>query len=174
MTHVSPPRIIILVDTIVAPDERTSELHGRVERAIAMAASLASHAVDAGLSVGLVAWSDGWLKVPPNRGKRHRRELLGVLARLPYNAEHDARELVAQAMELQESSTTTVLFAPGGAEMTSSRNQSGLMVITATSDQSRRWFRFHPQIDFEHAMPEEQEPGASSQEPEEKPVHSGS
>ena len=45
-----------------------------------MAASLANHAIEAQLSVGLIAWShDGWVKVPPNRGKRHRRDVLTIL-----------------------------------------------------------------------------------------------
>jgi uncharacterized protein (DUF58 family) len=160
MTHVSPPKIIVLVDTHIAPGERTSAAHGCVERAIAMAASLVSHALEAGLSVGMVAWSDGWIKVPPNRGKRHRREMLGLLARLPYNGQADAQELVAQSTDMRESATTAVLFAAGGPEMGAShRSASGLMVISATGDQSKRWFRFHPKIDFDHAMPEQQEPG---------------
>jgi len=73
---------------------------------------------------------------------------------------------------MQESSTTCVLFTPGeGGASASGRSSGAFMVIPADSPQSRKWFQFHPGIDFEHCMPEdqepeEQEPGARSQEPE--------
>ena len=161
MTHVSPPKIILLVDTYIDSAARASARHGDVERAVAMAASLANHAIEAQLSVGLIAWShDGWVKVPPNRGKRHRRDVLTILARLPLNGQHDADELIGQAAELQESTTSCVLFTPGegGAGMSTGRSSGSFMVIPADSPQSRKWFQFHPNIDFEHCMPEDQEP----------------
>src|SRR5439155_17552489 len=54
MTRVSPPRLLVLVDSYIDPAARTFEAHADVERGIAMAASLASHALEAGLSVGLL------------------------------------------------------------------------------------------------------------------------
>lgn len=165
MTHVSPPKIILLVDTCIRAADRTSQRHEDVERGIAMAASLANHALEAQLSVGLVVWSnDGWVKVPPNRGKRHRRDILTILARLPLNGEHDGEELIGEAGELQESTTTCVLFTPGeGAAGSSTRSSGAFMVIPADSPQSRRWFQFQPTIDFEHCMPEDQEPPQHSE-----------
>jgi uncharacterized protein (DUF58 family) len=165
MTHVSPPKIILLVDTYIPPTARSSARHGDVERGIAMAASLANHALEAQLSVGLIAWSsDGWVKMPPNRGKRHRRDILTILARLPLNESHDAGELIGQAVELQESSTSCVLFTPGeGGAMSSGRSSGSFVVIPADSPQSRKWFQFHPNIDFEHCMPEDQEPGTEEE-----------
>src|ERR1051325_9179823 len=50
MTHIAPPRIIIFVDTFIK--DRTLANHAEVERAIAMAASLASRTIDQGLAVG--------------------------------------------------------------------------------------------------------------------------
>jgi uncharacterized protein (DUF58 family) len=158
MTNVSPPKIIILADTYLPRDGATPEARGDIERAIAMAASLASHALEAGLSIGLVAWSrDGWLKVQPNRGKRHRRDVLSLLAQLPDNSVHDAQELVAQSSDMQESATTAVMFTSRGSEMTTTRTAGGLMIVTAKGDQARRWFRFHPDVDFDHAMPMSEE-----------------
>ena len=58
MTHVSPPRLMILVDTYLP--ERTPAAHADVEMCIAMAASLASYAIEAELPVGLTAWNEGW------------------------------------------------------------------------------------------------------------------
>src|SRR4051794_3820388 len=75
MTQVSPPRLMILVDTYIEPDVRTIIAHAEIERGIAMAASLASHALEAGLSVGLLVWNNEWVTVQPARGKRHRRDL---------------------------------------------------------------------------------------------------
>jgi uncharacterized protein (DUF58 family) len=155
LTHVSPPKLVVLVDTHLP--ELTPAKVAAVERAIAMAGSIVSHACDRQLSVGLVAWTnDGWTTVQPNRGKRHRRELLTLLARLPRNATHDTGELVAAAAELQESATTLALFTPAGDDLfsaDSTRSRNGLFVIPSESGQAQRWFRFHPSVDFAICAP---------------------
>ena len=55
MTQVAPPRLLVTVDTFAA--DRSVEQHARIERVIAMAGSLASMALDQGMSVGLLAWA---------------------------------------------------------------------------------------------------------------------
>ncbi|CAN5670829.1 hypothetical protein BH09PLA1_BH09PLA1_26180 [soil metagenome] len=159
MTHVSPPRIVILVDTFIS--SRDTPHHAATERCIAMAASLGSHALEQGLTVGLVCWSDGWIKLTPARGKRHRRDILAVLARLPLNTAHDSRALLAAALELQDSGTTLAMFSPVEAAASTQRSSGALIVIPADSLQSRRWFRFNPLVDFNHCMPIEQEPDSA-------------
>ncbi|MBC8106137.1 MAG: DUF58 domain-containing protein [Anaerolineae bacterium] len=158
MTHVSPPRIVILVDTFIPQSERKTARHAATERSIAMAASLASHALEQGLTVGLVCWSGEWVKMKPARGKRHRRDVLAVLSRLPLNTQHDSQQLLAAALELQDSGTTLAMFSPIDATAPGSRSAGALIVIPAESLQSRRWFRFNPIVDFNHCMPAEQEP----------------
>src|SRR5439155_15926730 len=92
MSHVSPPRMVLLVDTYLS--DRSDDSHAQVERVVAMAASLASAAMEQDLSVGLTAWSgQQWLHMAPNRGKRHCRDLLAALARLPLNELHDQAAL---------------------------------------------------------------------------------
>jgi uncharacterized protein (DUF58 family) len=54
MTQVSPPKLLLVVDTFVK--DRSVAEHVAIERTIAMATSLASHALEAGLMVGLFAW----------------------------------------------------------------------------------------------------------------------
>src|SRR5204863_1602321 len=108
MTHVSPPRLMLLVDTH-APANRTIAEQAGVEKAIAMAASLVNHAIEQGVPVGLFAWSDEWVGINANRGKRHRRDLLTILAQLPLNTEQSTTQLVNASFALQESTTTTVL-----------------------------------------------------------------
>ena len=54
MTQVSPPKLLLVVDTFVR--DRSVEEHVGVEKAIAMATSLASHALEAGMMVGVFAW----------------------------------------------------------------------------------------------------------------------
>ena len=66
MTHVSPPKLIVLLDTYV-PDD-SNEACEAAERAIAMGASLASLALETGMPVGLRVWSgDDLIQVTPTR-----------------------------------------------------------------------------------------------------------
>ncbi len=95
MTQVAPPRLLLLVDTY-APG-RTRAEHALVEKSIAMAASLASAALEQGLSVGVHAWMEDWNGIPPTRGKRQRRDVMAMLARLPLNTSKDAQALLESA-----------------------------------------------------------------------------
>lgn len=157
MTQVSPPRLLLLLDTFVP--ERTIERHAGTERSIAMAASLASYALEAGLSVGLFTWSSGWLTLAPNRGKRHRRDLLAQLARLPLNVNHPAQALVDAARSAVTSGTTPVLLTPSEIQLGFGEFQrSGLIVLGSASRETQAMFRFGRSVDFGHSMPVEQQP----------------
>jgi uncharacterized protein (DUF58 family) len=68
MTQVAPPRLLLVIDTYINPLERTLAAHANVERAIAMAASVASQALEEGMSVGVFAWSGEWTSLAPARG----------------------------------------------------------------------------------------------------------
>jgi uncharacterized protein (DUF58 family) len=158
MTQVSPPKLLLIVDTFLA--ERSAPAHADVERTIAMAASLASHALGAGLMVGLYAWGgDRWLGVHPNRGKRHRVDLLAQLAQLPLNVTRDTQAALDASREFQQSAATPVLLTPRDIQLGHSDAARGnLMVLAAPSSQAAAWFTFAPGIDFSRAMPWEQQP----------------
>ncbi|HYO08583.1 MAG TPA: DUF58 domain-containing protein [Tepidisphaeraceae bacterium] len=160
MTQVSPPRLLILVDTHIAPELRSVQTHADIERGIAMAATLASQALEAGLSVGLLAWSDdGWTLVQPARGKRHRRDLLAVLARLPLNTDKTTQDLLDESRSTVETGATPVLITPREVQLgLSDAVRSGLVVASARPDGSRRWFNFAPTVFFDRCMPVDQEP----------------
>ena len=151
MTHVSPPRLMILLDTLVA--QRTPAHHADVEICIAMAASLASYALEADLPVGLITWSDGIQTIEPQRGKRHRRDLLTLLARLPLNLAHGTDELLQAAYATLDGVATPVLITPGA----QTDPRSAMVTIRPHTPQAERWFRFDPRIDFAHAMPPDQQ-----------------
>src|SRR5690348_7020663 len=103
MTHVAPPRVLLVVDSFL-PD-RSAEQHVLVEKTIAMAASLASAALDEGLAVGLYAWAGEWVGIHPTRGKRQREDILSVLARLPLNQKHDTHGVLDRAAAFQKVGT---------------------------------------------------------------------
>lgn len=151
MTVVAPPRIILFVDT--HQKEMTKEESARIERTIAMAGSLASHALEAGLMVGLLAWSDEWISLPPNRGKRHGRDLMAALAKLPVNKTHDARRLLEHGGELLTSGTTAVLLTPqevhGGRP---EQARESMVVLSPGTPLGRDAFKFDPAIDFSESM----------------------
>jgi uncharacterized protein (DUF58 family) len=157
MTHVSPPRIILLVDTFLS--SRSPEEHAKVELSIAMAASLATVALGQGLSVGLCVWSGQWMALAPTRGKRHRDDLLSVFSRLPLNTSHDLPTLLEYSRTTLRSGTTPILFTPSGDRPGGSLGgRGGMLVISAESVQARSWFEFDPGIDFSSCMPIEQQP----------------
>ena len=157
MTHVAPPRIVLLVDTFVG--QRSIEEHAAVERCIAMAASLAGVALDQGLSVGLCAWSGGWAVVAPTRGKRHRSDLLSLISRLPLNTTHGPGELMERSNKILHAGTTAVLFTPRGPRSaTADAGRRGEILIVADSPEAAGWFRFDPAVDFQICMPAEQQP----------------
>ena len=157
MTQVSPPRLLLAVDTFA--QDRSLEEHARIERSIAMAASLAAFALDEGMSVGLYAWVDGWRGINPDRGKRHRDELLSVLARLPLNTGHGISELLDRLSGFLRSGTTPVLFTPRDVQLgLGDRARGSMVVVSAASPQADAWFRFDPGVDFTTAMPPDQRP----------------
>jgi uncharacterized protein (DUF58 family) len=174
MTQVSPPRLLLLVDTQRADDTRAS--FAAVEEAIAMAAALADAALEQGLSVGAFAWVgrptngagapgasgdgpvDGWHGVAPTRGKRQRRDVMTLFARLPANADRSAAELLERSRELLEPGTTAVLLTPRTVEVgTADRLRGGLVTLVAGSAQARAWFRFPPATRFDQCLPADQE-----------------
>jgi uncharacterized protein (DUF58 family) len=156
MTHVSPPRMLLLVDTFLS--ERTLEAHSNIERVIAMAASVASEALNQGLPVGVLVWSGHWVHIPPNRGKRHRRDLLTVLARLPLNVTADQRELVDESYREQKSGTTSVLVAPRDVQLSLGDSARGNMaVLSPGAPMTSRWFKFDKTVEFSRCMPAEQQ-----------------
>jgi uncharacterized protein (DUF58 family) len=157
MTQVSPPRLLLAVDTFAT--ERSPEEHARIERAIAMAGSLASMALDQGMSVGLLAWSGHWVMMNPDRGKRHRDDLLSVLARLPLNPEKGITDVLERIGGLLQSGTTPVIFTPRDVQLgLGDRARGTMVVVSAASPLSDGWFRFDPGIDFATCMPAEQQP----------------
>jgi uncharacterized protein (DUF58 family) len=157
MTQVSPPKLLLLVDTYLR-DRSTAE-HQAVERTIAMATSLASHALEAGLMVGLYAWTGDWLGIHPNRGKRHRVDLLAQLAQLPLNTARDTQSLLDASREFIQSGPTPVLLTPRDIQVgLTDQARSNLLVVAANSAQAQRWFSFDPGIDFSKAMPWGQQP----------------
>lgn len=163
MTQVSPPRLTILVDHFVK--EGTVHDHLLVERTIAMGASLAGHALEAGMAVGLLAWSGEWISMTPQRGKRHRRDILAVLAKLPLNKERDTQSLLDYSHQVIKSGTTPVLCTSRELQMGLVEHfRSGMVVISSQSPQSRRWFRFDEKINFARCMPPDQQPRIGSGE----------
>ena len=165
MTQVAPPRLLLLVDSYIS--SRTLKSHVAVEKVIAMAASLAAHALDQGLSVGLCAWTGVWISVPLSRGKRHRRDILDILARLPLNTRHQPTQLMEASQPMLESATTPVLVTPQQFELgLGDHGRTGIVVIAAGSPQAERWFQFDSSIDFRRCMPADQQPMIEHQESE--------
>ena len=157
MSRVSPPKVLLLVDTFLlgqSPDERAA-----VERCIAMAASLATAALDQQLSVGLCTWSGEWLAVPPQRSKRHGEDLLSILSRLPINVDRPLPELLEHCQPALHAGTTPVLFTSSDVQLgILDQNRGGMIVIPARSARAAGWFTFPSEVDFLHCMPVDQVP----------------
>jgi uncharacterized protein (DUF58 family) len=156
MTQVAPPRLLILVDTYVS--RRVRAEHVLVEQAIAMGGSVATLALEQGLSVGVQAWADGWHGIAPTRGKRHRRDVMTLLARLPANTTQDAQALLESAQELAEQGTTLMLVTGRNLEIGLNEKLRGnLVVLSAANPSSRGMFKFNPDVKFDRCWPPEQE-----------------
>jgi uncharacterized protein (DUF58 family) len=155
MTRAAPPRVLVLVDTFLA--DRSAAEFARVERAIAMAASVVSAALEDELSVGLLAWLDGWQRIEPSRGKRHQSDLLSALAKLPMNAAKNTDRLIDQGLRHTRNGTTAVLFTPrprpAGLDP---RYRGALVVVPAGSAEAAAWVRWDPPIDFAACVPADQ------------------
>ena len=161
MAKVSPPRLLILVDTQVPGDDL--DQFEAVEKSIAMAASLASTAMELGMAVGLCVWAAGWIVIPAQRGKRHCLDILAALAELPLNRQVGVDQLVGQALPIIRHGITPVLFSPqqviGGESVRGiEARRGGLITILAGSQQANQWFEFDPRIDFRRCMPADQQP----------------
>jgi uncharacterized protein (DUF58 family) len=157
MSQISPPKLLVLVDTYVASNDPAEAL--AVEKSIAMAATLANHAVESGMSVGLCAWSDGWKIMPAQRGKRHCRDILATLAALPPNQTANLELLNQQSIGLLQSGVTPVLFTPRKFVLgRSEQARGGMIVVPAESDQAKLWFNFPKNIDFANCVPLEGKP----------------
>jgi uncharacterized protein (DUF58 family) len=155
MTHASPPRIVVVIDTF-NPDA-SAKRASDIERSIAQGASLIDAAIEAGLAVGLTVRGEQWATIVPNRGKRHRRELLTILAKLPDGLSQridDAHTALAQASSVANALTTLVLMT-GGAEARNAANarRGAGMMIGCRSPEANAWFAFDPDIDFDAAGP---------------------
>lgn len=154
MTQVSPPRLLLVIDNYREAATDITE----IERSLAMAASLASLALGRGYPVGLLAFSGDWIHVPPNRGKRHRRELLTAIAVLNTNTNHPAGALLEQAIPLAGAGTSIVLFTPGqNGHATPGRRHGRVVTISTKNPELLRYFSFREGIDFAHEMPLAQE-----------------
>jgi uncharacterized protein (DUF58 family) len=158
MTQVSPPRIVLLVDTYL--HDRSVAQHVLIERTIAMAASLASTALAEGLAVGLYAWSAGeWIGIHPTRGKRQREDMLSILARLSLNRTQDTQSLLDHSGSFLKPGTTAVLVTPRDVQVgLADRVRGAMVVVSAASPMAEAWFRFDPHVDFSTCMPAEQQP----------------
>lgn len=155
MTQVAPPRIIVVVDTF-NPDA-SAERGFQIEKSIAQAASLIEAASEAGLAVGFTARGEQWHVIEAKRGKRHKRELLTLLAKLPAATSQridDAHTALAQAATIANNLTALVLMT-GGTEfsMSSGSRRGSGVIIGCDSPKAAEWFRFDPAIDFRSVGP---------------------
>jgi uncharacterized protein (DUF58 family) len=153
MTRVAPPRLLLVVDTFMS--SHSSDAPELVERAIAMAGSLASTALEQGMSVGLVAWGGHcWVVLPPARGKQQRSELLSALALLPANRQMILVNLMEQSHALVRPGVTPVLFTPQNLQLgLSEEARGGTLIVSSAIASARAWFSFEQNIDFRSCMP---------------------
>jgi uncharacterized protein (DUF58 family) len=155
MVQISPPRLLILVDSFI--ESPTLSGHVAVEKAIAMAASLASRAMDSGMAIGLCAWAGHWERIAPQRGKRNCRDVLAALASLPINRTIPVNELIAQAKEMALEPVTSVLFTPRPMQMGFGQRVRGrTIIVPVESEQAQAWFGFDPSVDFVRCIPANQ------------------
>jgi uncharacterized protein (DUF58 family) len=156
MTHVSPPKLMVVVDNRRRDGSR--EAAADAERAVAVAASLIDGAIRRELRAGVTAFNGeaGVAVVPPNRGKRHRKDALTLLAQLPANEGADAAALLKAAAPGRRADVTLVLVTPGHAPPTP-QGKHGPVIIAC--GKSAKHVRFDDHVNFETAMPMGQEPG---------------
>lgn len=147
MTRVSPPKILVLIDTI---DDATTATRGvSIERGLAMAATLIDAAMQAGMPIGLICWSERWIVISPNRGKRHRLDLLSELAKLGPNRTHGREELLAHARTAAKNDTTVVLISPDDVQVSLGHSARGGVVALSSNEQLfGRFFSFPVGIEF--------------------------
>lgn len=158
MSQVAPPRLMILVDTLRDPGDPAAPGQAEIEKVIAMAGSAASFTLERGYPVGLCVWSGQWIVIPPNSGKRHRRELLSVLAKLPANRHHGISGGTSAALPRLGVGTTLVSFTPRSDGQGGSPRKHGRVITLCSADRSvQDLFTFAPDVSFDHCMPADQE-----------------
>ena len=152
MAQISPPSLLILVDTYAsgtAPEESA-----QIEKTIARAASLASRVLDSGMAVGLCVWADGWETIAPQRGKRHCRNILAALAELPANRRQTLDQLIETGKTMMHGEVTMVLCTPRDVQLGfAERARGSILVVSGESDEANGWFQFDPAIHFEQCAP---------------------
>lgn len=158
MTHVSPPRLMLLVDTFLG-DNPLPQRRADVERTIGMAASIVDQALAAGMTLGMVARGTNWIHISPSRGKRHRRDLLATLSQLPPNPAYDYHMLLdASFADQAQSGGTTVLVTPIDVRISLGEHARGnSVVVSPANPMTRSWFTFDPRVDFDQMSPNEPE-----------------
>ena len=144
MTRVTPPKVIVVIDSRQRDD--TPQSLAAVEKAVAVAATLIDACMDSGLPVGLAAWTGEWCKLQPELGKRHRLDLLAALAKLPPNDHVTAYELIDHARDLIKGESTAVLVTPYDSAAGSLDGPRGGIVVVSAADDSH--FTFPPEVDF--------------------------
>jgi uncharacterized protein (DUF58 family) len=155
MVQISPPRLLIIVDNFI--ERPTLQEHTMVEAAIAMAASLANRAMDSGMAVGLCAFGGDWVNIAPQRGKRHARDILTELARLPINRTVTGQQILEQAQGYLSEGVTSVMFTPRSVQPTLAGQARGTMLsVAVNSEQARSWFKFDASVDFSRSIPAQQ------------------
>ncbi len=151
--QISPPRLVILLDTYLP--HRTPEGVAAVEKSIAQAASLACRALESGMAVGLCVWAEGWVVFRPERGKQYTRQILAAMASVPENQSGTPQQLLDQSMGLATGEATQVLFTPLNLEVgLEQRVRGALVVIAAESPEAASYFKFPKTVDFSNCGPE--------------------
>jgi uncharacterized protein (DUF58 family) len=155
MAQISPPRLVILLDTHV--QRMTLEEQVKTEKSIARAASLARAAMDSGMAVGLCVWSGQWIVMNPQRGKQHCREILATLANLPTNSSAMLGQLFEESSGMSRNEVTTILFTPQDVQIgLAERIRGSMLVVSADSKEAGSWFHFDESIDFSRCIPDGQ------------------
>jgi len=157
MTRVAPPRLLIVVDTFL--EKRKRQDHALLERAISIAASLASAALEDGLAVGVCVWNGKPVVLAPSRGKQQREDILSLLAQLPLNLKYERGALMEDSHTALRPNTTTVLVTGSDVKLDFLEEARGsVMLLSAANRDVDRWFAFPANIDFAKCGPPDQRP----------------
>lgn len=147
MTHATPPRLMLLVDTFSS--DTSADSTRLIERTIAMAASMASAALNQEIAVGMSAWSEKPMSMQPLRGKQHREEMLTALACLVPNRSFPIADLLDKAIWMARTGATLVLLTPRGVDLRLPEAiRSQILIVSAESETTSRLFRFSKDVEF--------------------------
>jgi uncharacterized protein (DUF58 family) len=167
MHRVSPPRLVIVPDTRARSDD--AEELGRVEKNLAVAATLIAGAADRNLMVGLVIAGTQKREFRPERGKQHRRDLLQAIAEAVVDVDPNAAvsDLPAAASRFVVGDTTGVIVTHDGQATSldlSARTTSNFQTIDVENPSLQQLMRFADGIDWSslaHPMSPEVAPSGS-------------